>query len=59
MHRIVNNTPDPALTEPVEAHCKFLGERFKFLNVDNLKGFKAGALRLALEHTAQTPRSSA
>lgn len=49
---IVNNTPDPALTEPVEAHCKLLGERFKFLNVDNLKGFKAGALRLALEHTA-------
>jgi exo-beta-1,3-glucanase (GH17 family)/glycosyltransferase involved in cell wall biosynthesis len=50
---IVNNTPDPALTEPVEAHCKLLGERFKFLNVDNLKGFKAGALRLALEHTAE------
>src|SRR6185312_2772000 len=50
---IVNNTPDPALTEPVEAHCELLGERFKFLNVDNLKGFKAGALRLALEHTAE------
>lgn len=50
---IVNNTPDPALTEPVEAHCKLLGERFKFLNIDNLKGFKAGALRLALEHTAE------
>lgn len=50
---IVNNTPDPALTEPVEAHCKLLGERFKFLNIQNLQGFKAGALRLALEHTAE------
>ena len=30
---IVNNTPDPALTEPARAHCKLLGERFKFLNV--------------------------
>jgi len=49
---IVNNTPEPELWQPVEAHCKLLGERFKFLNVDNLKGFKAGALRLALEHTA-------
>jgi cellulose synthase/poly-beta-1,6-N-acetylglucosamine synthase-like glycosyltransferase len=49
---IVNNSPEPELWEPVEAHCKLLGERFKFLNIDNLKGFKAGALRLALEHTA-------
>ncbi|HVT56000.1 MAG TPA: glycosyltransferase [Xanthobacteraceae bacterium] len=49
---IVNNTPERELWEPVEAHCKVLGERFKFSNVDNLKGFKAGALRLALEHTA-------
>jgi exo-beta-1,3-glucanase (GH17 family)/cellulose synthase/poly-beta-1,6-N-acetylglucosamine synthase-like glycosyltransferase len=49
---IINNTPDPALWRPVEEHCKTLGERFKFLNVQNLSGFKAGALRLALEHTA-------
>jgi cellulose synthase/poly-beta-1,6-N-acetylglucosamine synthase-like glycosyltransferase/exo-beta-1,3-glucanase (GH17 family) len=49
---IINNTPDPALWRPVEDHCKELGERFKFVNVDNLKGFKAGALRLALVHTA-------
>lgn len=49
---IVNNTPERELWEPVEAHCKLLGDRFKFLNIDNLKGFKAGALRLALEHTA-------
>lgn len=49
---IVNNTPDPALWQPVEAHCAALGDRFKFIHVDNLKGFKAGALRLALEQTA-------
>lgn len=49
---IINNTPDPALWQPVETHCKLLGERFKFVNVDNLQGYKAGALRLALIHTA-------
>jgi exo-beta-1,3-glucanase (GH17 family)/cellulose synthase/poly-beta-1,6-N-acetylglucosamine synthase-like glycosyltransferase len=48
----INNTPDPALTQPIEEHCKLLGDRFKFLNLQNLKGFKAGALRVALEHTA-------
>jgi len=50
---VVNNTPDPALWQPIEAHCLTLGERFKFINVDNLVGFKAGALRLALEYTAE------
>ena len=49
---VINNTPNPALWEPVEAHCKLLGERFKFLRVDKLSGYKAGALRLALQHTA-------
>jgi exo-beta-1,3-glucanase (GH17 family)/cellulose synthase/poly-beta-1,6-N-acetylglucosamine synthase-like glycosyltransferase len=49
---VINNTPDPALCEPVEAHCKLLGERFKFINVEKLSGYKAGALRVALEHTA-------
>jgi exo-beta-1,3-glucanase (GH17 family)/cellulose synthase/poly-beta-1,6-N-acetylglucosamine synthase-like glycosyltransferase len=49
---IINNTPDPTLWKPIEEHCQLLGERFKFVNVDNLKGFKAGALRLALSHTA-------
>ena len=37
---------------PVEEHCRTLGERFKFVREDNLDGFKAGALRLALDHTA-------
>ena len=49
---IINNTPDPALWRPIEDHCKALGERFKFINAENLQGFKAGALRLALAHTA-------
>jgi exo-beta-1,3-glucanase (GH17 family)/cellulose synthase/poly-beta-1,6-N-acetylglucosamine synthase-like glycosyltransferase len=49
---VINNTPDPAYWQPVEAHCRLLGERFKFLRVENLKGYKAGALRIALEHTA-------
>ena len=49
---IINNTPDPALWQPVEAHCQALGERFKFLRIDKLSGYKAGALRVALEHTA-------
>ena len=49
---VVNNTPDPAFWVPIEDHCRLLGPRFKFLRVDRLQGFKAGALRLALEHTA-------
>jgi exo-beta-1,3-glucanase (GH17 family)/cellulose synthase/poly-beta-1,6-N-acetylglucosamine synthase-like glycosyltransferase len=49
---IINNTPDPKFWEPVEAHCKTLGERFKFLRLENHSGYKAGALRSALEHTA-------
>ena len=50
---VINNTPDPAFWEPVADHCRALGERFKFVYADNLKGFKAGALRLALTHTAE------
>jgi exo-beta-1,3-glucanase (GH17 family)/cellulose synthase/poly-beta-1,6-N-acetylglucosamine synthase-like glycosyltransferase len=49
---VINNTPDPALWLPIEEHCRTLGERFKFVNADNLQGFKAGALRLAMVHTA-------
>jgi cellulose synthase/poly-beta-1,6-N-acetylglucosamine synthase-like glycosyltransferase/exo-beta-1,3-glucanase (GH17 family) len=49
---VINNTPDPAYWQPVEEHCRALGSRFKFVNVDNLAGFKAGALRVALELTA-------
>jgi Glycosyl transferase family 2 len=49
---IDNNTTDPALWRPVEEHCRLLGERFRFLHVEGLAGAKAGALNLALEHTA-------
>src|SRR5215212_1952293 len=49
---VVNNTPDAAFWQPIQEHCLALGERFKFVNADNLPGFKAGALRLALAHTA-------
>jgi exo-beta-1,3-glucanase (GH17 family)/cellulose synthase/poly-beta-1,6-N-acetylglucosamine synthase-like glycosyltransferase len=49
---IINNTPDAAFWRPVEEHCRTLGERFKFLNVEGVSGFKAGALRIALEHSA-------
>jgi cellulose synthase/poly-beta-1,6-N-acetylglucosamine synthase-like glycosyltransferase/exo-beta-1,3-glucanase (GH17 family) len=50
---VINNTPDPAMWQSVEEHCKTLGERFKFVREDKLEGFKAGALRLALTHTAE------
>ncbi len=49
---VINNTPDPALWLPIEEHCRTLGERFKFVRADDIVGFKAGALRLALVHTA-------
>ena len=49
---VINNTPDPAFWRPIEDHCRALGERFKFINQDNVEGYKAGALRLALAHTA-------
>ncbi len=49
---VINNTPDPAFWRPIEDHCRALGERFKFINEDGVSGYKAGALRLALAHTA-------
>jgi exo-beta-1,3-glucanase (GH17 family)/cellulose synthase/poly-beta-1,6-N-acetylglucosamine synthase-like glycosyltransferase len=49
---VINNTSDPAMWLPIEEHCRTLGDRFKFVRADSLAGFKAGALRLALVHTA-------
>jgi exo-beta-1,3-glucanase (GH17 family)/glycosyltransferase involved in cell wall biosynthesis len=49
---VVNNTPDPAMWQSVEEHCRTLGERFRFVNAPKLEGYKAGALRLALANTA-------
>ncbi len=48
---IDNNTKDPAVWEPVAAHCQSLGPRFRFFHVDPLAGFKAGALNYALRQT--------
>ena len=50
---VINNTPDPAFWLPIEARCRELGPRFKFICVQNLTGFKAAALRLAMAETAE------
>lgn len=49
---IDNNTKDPAVWQPVQAHCEKLGKRFRFFHVDPLPGFKAGALNYVLQKTA-------
>lgn len=46
-----NNTKDPAVWAPVQAHAEKLGARFRFFHFDGVKGFKAGALNKALELT--------
>jgi glycosyltransferase involved in cell wall biosynthesis len=48
---IDNNTADETLWRPVEAHCRALGSRFRFLHVQGITGAKAGALNWALPHT--------
>src|SRR5260370_3824685 len=49
---IINNTPDPEFWQPIQDHCRTLGERFKFINAEKVKGFKAGALKIAMDRTA-------
>jgi len=49
---IDNNSRDPNIWQPVANHCRALGERFRFLHIDVLAGFKAGALNTALAHTS-------
>ncbi|KIZ46486.1 MULTISPECIES: glycosyltransferase [Rhodopseudomonas] len=49
---IINNTPDPEFWQPIQDHCRELGERFKFINAEKVEGFKAGALRIAMDRTA-------
>jgi len=48
----INNTPDPAFWQPIEQLCRELGPHFKFLNLQDWPGFKAGALREAMRQTA-------
>src|ERR1700710_1809659 len=49
---IINNTPDPEFWQPIQDYCRSLGERFVFINAEKVQGFKAGALRIAMELTA-------
>ncbi len=54
---IDNNTKDPAIWQPVEAHCAHLNtslftSKFRFFHKEPLAGFKAGALNFALTQTA-------
>src|SRR6202140_3250625 len=49
---IINNTPDREFWQPTKDHCPTLGERFKFINAEKVKGFKAGALKIAMDRTA-------
>ena len=41
---IDNNTKDEEIWKPVEEYCKILGQNFRFFHVDQIVGFKAGAL---------------
>ena len=49
---IINNTPDPNFWQPIQDHCRSLGERFIFINAEKVQGFKAGALKIAMARTA-------
>src|SRR6266852_2605259 len=49
---IINNTPDPEFWQPIQDHCRTLGERFEFIHAEKVQGFKAGALRIAMDRTA-------
>ena len=50
---IDNNTKDKNIWKPVETFTKSLGERFRFFHIDQLSGFKAGALNYALKRLDQ------
>ena len=41
---IDNNTTDESLWRPIEEYCAQLGSKFRFFHVENLPGYKAGAL---------------
>ena len=47
-----NNSRDEATWRPVEAHCRALGERFRFFSLGKWPGFKAGALNFGLREMA-------
>ena len=47
-----NNTKNINTWLPVQEFCRNLGRRFRFEHVDNLKGFKAGALNVCLDKSS-------
>jgi cellulose synthase/poly-beta-1,6-N-acetylglucosamine synthase-like glycosyltransferase len=49
---IDNNTKDPDLWRPLEAHCRTLGKRFRFFHLQEWPGAKAGALNFAITKVA-------
>jgi cellulose synthase/poly-beta-1,6-N-acetylglucosamine synthase-like glycosyltransferase len=49
---IDNNTKDDSLWRPLEAHCRRLGDRFRFFHLMPWPGFKSGALNYALTQVA-------
>lgn len=44
-----NNTEAVDLWQPVKQACKRLGTRFKFRHIENMQGYKAGALNICNE----------
>ncbi len=56
---IDNNTKDPKIWQPVELYARTLGEKFRFFHIDNLSGFKAGALNYVLQFTNQKSKYAA
>ena len=47
---IIINTPDPAFWQPIQDHCRALGVSAScFINAEKVKGFQAGALRIAMD----------
>lgn len=44
---IDNNTKDESLWRPIAEYCEELGSKFRFLHVENMAGFKAGAMNWA------------
>jgi len=47
----INNTPDPVFGQPIEIAAATWAT-FQVSRVENLQGFKAAALRLAMTNTA-------
>ena len=48
---IDNNTPDEANWRALEAACREMGPKFRFMHLDKWPGYKSGALNFALTQT--------